>query len=293
MDAFPRPEPDPPAVRIAFRADDAGISAESNRAIADACLNGVCRNVSVMAVGKELDDAAERLRPLRGIDVGLHAALTCEWSRPRFGPVLGAERVPDLRAEDGAFPQRADVLHRRGAGLDQMLMELAGQLRALRGSGLEPVYVDFHMGVDWLPGLDEAAEQWAQREGLSYQPHRGLHRLIKGPPTGDRVAAVAEAISTHKEGDYLLVAHPGYPMGDLLSFRLGDDPSHDVAADRDAQRRLLMDPVVLEAMRQSRASSVRLTELQSVRPRDAGRRVASSGRCRITRCLNLPTSSGS
>ena len=73
-----------------FRADDVGISRSSVLAARLAVERGVCRNVSVPAVGPHLDLVRELLVPLQRagqIDLGLHVTLNCEWDAPRFRPL--------------------------------------------------------------------------------------------------------------------------------------------------------------------------------------------------------------
>ena len=80
-----------PTIELLFRGDDCGGSFTANRAIAQCCLEGVIRNVSIMAVGPAVEEVAERFAGCEGVCFGLHVTLNSEWLRPRFGPVLPAE----------------------------------------------------------------------------------------------------------------------------------------------------------------------------------------------------------
>ena len=149
MSAFPS---------ILFRADDAGGARAANLAIAEAVTRGPVRNVSVMACGPELAHAASVFGPLAAagrIALGLHATINAEWAEVKWGPVAPADEVGSLLRGDGAFMSSPLVLHERGFVVAEVLHEVAAQLGCLRAVGLAPVYLDTHMGFDWLPGVRE------------------------------------------------------------------------------------------------------------------------------------------
>ena len=66
-------------ISIVTRGDDAGSCVAANRGVEEAARFGVMRNASVMACGPALDDAAERLRRIPGLCIGLHLTLASEW----------------------------------------------------------------------------------------------------------------------------------------------------------------------------------------------------------------------
>ena len=74
-------------IRLITRGDDAGSNVTANRAIRDACVDGVLRNVSVMVSCGGALDAADRLRDLDEVCIGLHATMNAEWSRVRWGAI--------------------------------------------------------------------------------------------------------------------------------------------------------------------------------------------------------------
>ena len=158
--------PATPSVHAVLRADDAAMSRSANAAIRQVLDAGCVRNVSVMAVGPELDDAARRLAGIDDACVGLHVTLTAEWSEPRYRPVLPAREVPSLVGEDGCFPPSPTGLAERPFDVDEAMAEIDAQLRRLREAGLSPVYLDEHMGVGYLPGLRDRLDAFCRDRGL-------------------------------------------------------------------------------------------------------------------------------
>lgn len=65
-----------PRFRLVTRADDAGSSRSANRAIHQTATQGIARNISLMACGPQIEDAAKSLCDLDGVDFGLHVCLS-------------------------------------------------------------------------------------------------------------------------------------------------------------------------------------------------------------------------
>lgn len=209
-------------IRTVFRGDDAGSCVSANEAICEAARFGVLRNVSVMACGPALAHAAELLRSL-DVCLGLHVTLSSEWERVKWGPVAD---VPDLVEPDGSFTADPGMLNKRGFNLDQAMIEVRAQLARLRWIGLAPQYLDEHMGVGWLPGFRDALIQFCQEEGLLAVCTLGLPYLS------------AEEIG---KKDGVFVTHPGRVAEDMIAMTLPGMPEGQIANERDADRRLLLD----------------------------------------------------
>jgi predicted glycoside hydrolase/deacetylase ChbG (UPF0249 family) len=85
------------------------------------------------------------------LDMGVHLALSSEWSDYRWGPVLGAA-AESLCDDSGYFPMttaaaRRVILQRVGSDFSMLQAELSAQIeRALR-HGLDVTHVDSHMYV--------------------------------------------------------------------------------------------------------------------------------------------------
>jgi chitin disaccharide deacetylase len=217
-------------VRVVARGDDAGACVAANRAVEQAAREGVLRNASVLACGPALQDASERLSHIPGLCIGLHLALASEWDRLTWAPL---SRHPLLTDARGCLPQSPALLPRTDAAIEAMLLEADAQLAALRAAGLEPVYIDEHMGTSaWaVPELKAPLSAWAHERGLPW-PH------LYGVP-GD--GPLTERLKTCPEGDYLWVNHPSFPEDDALLMGNADYPLEEILTERDADRRLWLE----------------------------------------------------
>ncbi|PTY02296.1 hypothetical protein DB346_09300 [Verrucomicrobia bacterium LW23] len=264
-------------LRLVTRGDDAASSLSANRAIREACERGVLRNVSVMAPCAWLHDAFEQLGHLSPhVAFGLHVTLTAEWDFPRWGPVLGAARVPALVDTDGCFYRQCAAIAENArsrrlatvagnntaeAGavdadlLAQAMEEVASQLATMRAVGFRPVYMDEHMGVGRaVNGLSEALHAFAAAEGLIFRPE--LRPLRVGHrEDANYGAAMLEALRCEAESGaaapdgtllppLLVVAHPAYDDAEMREIRNASNPPGRVARDREGQRLLFTQDAV-------------------------------------------------
>ena len=250
-----------PRIRLVTRGDDAGSCPSADRAILEAFRNGLLRNVSVMVPGPTFRQAAETIKGAPGLCVGLHVTLNAEWDSPRWGPVLPSRKVRSLVDEKGLFCNSPTVLHQRNADGDEMIAEVKAQLDQARACGLEVAYLDEHMGIGWVGGLQQRLADLCRREGLieSHAAVRGLPR-VEGKfadPVDDLIARLAGA----SPGTYLYVTHPGYDAEDMRQFvHQGLEPGQ-VARQRDADRRLWTDPRLIDCCREHGVQAIRYTDI--------------------------------
>lgn len=255
-------------VRILFRADDAGSSRSANLAVREVCERGVVRNVSLMACCACIEHARDLLADLPGVCFGLHVTLNAEWPTVRWGPVLPASRVPSLVDDRGHFLPATGKLDARGVSLDEAMDELRAQLDRLRGLGFDVGYVDQHMGVGWVRDrdkgdrLEDRLTPWAEREGLVCDWRVRRHLPGVAAAGGETpVQALRRRLRAAPSGTYVVVGHPA--CGDdaeLLSV------GADVAAQRDADRCLFVDPALVALARGDATgiASVRYSDLESL-----------------------------
>ncbi len=246
------------ALRIVFRADDAGSCVSANMAIERVVREGPVRNVSVMACGPALQDAAHRLADL-DVCIGLHVTLNAEWESAKWGPTAPTKAVPTLlEPGTGHFTDAPQVLHARGFVLDEAMLEVRAQLDALRRCGLVPAYLDEHMGVGWLPGLRERLELLAREEGLLFASALALRGLCDSQVDGrDVLERWVWALQSAPPGDYLVVAHPGLTRPDMEAFALSGQPRGEVARERQMETEALLSPALRAALSQRSAQSIR------------------------------------
>lgn len=228
---------------VIFRADDVGISLSTVLAARLAIERGVCRNVSVQAVGAHLALVRELLVPLQRagrIDLGLHVTLNCEWDFPRFKPI-GRHPHPGLLDVDGAFVQHPGILHERQLPGQAVIDEAEAQLALLHAHGIEPDYVDEHMCFGWVPSLAGALSGFCLRHGLIQADQLRFERpttVRQADPVAQALAGIAAAV----HGPLRFVGHPVLPDNENGLFRMRGDAAYDLNSDRDAQRRIFTDP---------------------------------------------------
>ncbi|MES2464636.1 MAG: ChbG/HpnK family deacetylase [Armatimonadota bacterium] len=249
--------------RIAFRADDAGSCESANLAIAEGIGAGTVKNVSVMACGPAIEHAVSLLKDQKHINLGLHVTLNAEWETVKWGPVLPDKHVPSL-LEPGTdyFTASPRVLGERGFSLEEAVAEATAQLARARSLGLEIHYLDEHMGVGSLPGLRSALAELCHREGLLQLSTLNLLRL-PAADNKDLVERWLSALRNAKDGDYLVVTHPGRIAPDMESFYERGGVPGAVAQERDAERRALADDSLRAGLAALGMESVRFTDLSA------------------------------
>ncbi len=225
-------------VRFITRADDAGSSRSANRAISSVLRAGFIKNVSIMAPGGFVDDAAELFADKKGICFGLHATLNAEWDRVKWGPVYAGLENSGLVDEKGMFLPDPKLFTQTKPSLDIILKELDAQLDKLSRSGFDIRYVDSHMLPEmWVAGLEDAMDAWAQRKGLLY--HMYYYAL---PPGWERVAKdpqqLLPVLRELPSGQYFYLIHPAFSGAEMLLTGNSETSSEQVAKDRDAEARM-------------------------------------------------------
>jgi chitin disaccharide deacetylase len=224
------------SIRIITRADDLGSFLSATPAILETCEQGCCRNVSVLAGAPALAQAAKAMAGRSDICFGLHAAISCEWDHPRWGPCADPARVPALLAEDGGLVANPGIVHSRGVPTEQILLELQAQLDRLRELGFDIRYMDTHMPWDWLyelgcedQRLESMLSQWSRARGLIYWQQAPVKKLPRSEQTTDWNALV-------DDGLYLWVGHPCYDDEEMRRVVPAGGQAGEVGTQRDQQR---------------------------------------------------------
>ncbi len=236
------------ATAIIARADDFGSFRSANRAIAAGLGGGVLRNVSVMVPTPHWREAVALAKANPKICFGLHATITSEWRDSRWGPVLGAARVPSLVRADGTFLESTMALHQRGPDFSQVRDEILAQIRLAREAGLELAYLDEHMAFGWAhePArsthrLGDLMREICQEQGLRFHHQHHAEELGGSLST---LAEIEAGIAKADGGTILVVNHPAFADDETLPVRHPDNREHAgaIAAQRFDDLRLWLDP---------------------------------------------------
>lgn len=226
-------------------------------------MDGILKNVSVMTTCDAVSDAADRLKDLDHVCFGLHATVNAEWSRVRWGPVLG-EAVPSLVRADGTFPMSVNELADGNPDPVEALEELKAQLDRGRRLGFDFRYADQHMGFGRaIPGFDELFGDWCRREGLL--DFRAFNRRLPRPSevaTGDPADCLVADLASADPGQYVLVGHPAYDTEEMRQIGNEKVDGTAEAKSRDWQRRWFTDRRVLDYCEANQVRAIRYDEAE-------------------------------
>ena len=155
-------------IDLIMRGDDYGSAISANKAIAACVREGqTIKNISVMSCGKYLEEGAEFLRSVRGVDIGMHAVLNSEWDPIKWTPCSPKAQIASLLNSDGEFYASQQELMAADPDIDECIREYDAQLDHLARLGIPVTYADSHMAPEiWIPDLIPAFRDWIRRKGL-------------------------------------------------------------------------------------------------------------------------------
>jgi predicted glycoside hydrolase/deacetylase ChbG (UPF0249 family) len=129
---------------LVIHADDLGMNHSVNRATFEALENGWITSASILVPCPWFPEVARWTKQHPDADLGIHLALTSEWTDLRWGPVSGAGRVPSLVDAHGYFPlDTPDVA--RNAKMPDVEYELRSQIDRAKNAGIPVTHLDMHM----------------------------------------------------------------------------------------------------------------------------------------------------
>lgn len=150
--------------QLTITADDFGMSAGVNLAVASAATQGVLTAASWMANGRRAEEAAAEGRRLAHLDVGVHLVLTCG------RPITSPEAVSSLVSGQGTFWDLRAFLRRLSTGrisLAEVRKEWQAQVDRGDRLGLHLQHLDGHHHVQLHPQLAPIAADIAAARGMS------------------------------------------------------------------------------------------------------------------------------
>jgi predicted glycoside hydrolase/deacetylase ChbG (UPF0249 family) len=227
--------------RLIVTADDVGLDRGMTDGAVRAHREGIVTACSVVANGREFDDAVARLREVPSLEVGVHLALVEERALTT-GAAMPRNYVRFL------FSRRTDVEP-----------ELRAQIEKVLATGLRVTHLNGHQHLHMLPRVRRVVERLAREYGIGYvrvvNDRGGRARRVSvaalNALSGDRsrrTIGVAEAghltaeriveLLDHVEGVTELVAHPGIGVSGYAHWRYAWDE----------ETRALCDPRVREAI---------------------------------------------
>lgn len=225
---------------IVTRADDCGSSHAANEAIYEAAEAGFIKNVSIMACGEYLEEAAEMLSDKKEICFGLHGCINSEWDKVIWGPVAPKDRVASLIDERGVFYQSPERFCLHMPDLEEIITEYKYQLDYVRKAGFEISYMDSHMLPEvYVPGLSEAMSRMIEEEGLI--DHKWYNRILPGNDLLAEKPHLFEKVLEEMDGQYLFVMHPAKYGREMKMTGNAEFSGEQVARGRELDYRFLTD----------------------------------------------------
>jgi predicted glycoside hydrolase/deacetylase ChbG (UPF0249 family) len=238
--------------QLLIRCDDVGMSHTVNLAVRELIETGVPFSTSVMIACPWYLEAVEILKANPQIGVGIHLTLNSEWEHYKWGPVLGAAKVPSLVDGNGHFYASEAEFAAATVDLAEVEMELRAQIeRALR-AGLRVDYLDYHM----LTAVS-TPELRAIVESLANEYHLGLSRYfgeasvsIWDADPQDKLSSLLDHVHNAQPGLNLLVIHLGVEtreMSAMVDLNNASDP-YRVAIHRQAELDAITSPAFRAAI---------------------------------------------
>lgn len=155
--------------RLIINADDFGLTAGVNRAIAEAHQRGIVTSATLMANSQAFDEAVAIARSATGnnFSVGCHVVLL------DGEPLLPATQVPSLlEPKNGASCFReslngfAVASFRHQLNSEEIEAETAAQIGRLQASGIQPSHLDTHKHAHMFPGVLRPLLRGAKSKGV-------------------------------------------------------------------------------------------------------------------------------
>ncbi len=230
------------SIYLLVRGDDIGFSHAANVGCIDSYKEGIMQSVEIMPVTPWFLEAVEMLNENPGLDVGIHLALTSEWSYLKWRPLTD---VPSLVDSNGYFyPMVWQQKHYAPNTSIQMakwdIVDVEKELRAQIELALKHVphitHMGGHMGFANLdPRLSELMKQLAEEYGLDVDlPAYDFKRFSgwdKETPYEERIDKFCENVNALTPGYYIFVDHPALNVPEMQAV---SHPGYEnVAIDRE------------------------------------------------------------
>ncbi|MCL2664879.1 MAG: ChbG/HpnK family deacetylase [Defluviitaleaceae bacterium] len=210
-------------VKILTRADDAGSLEGCNISIMQLAKAGFVKNVSVIAVGKFVEQLADWLSGDKSICFGMHATLNMGVSKSfKWKPLTGGNPKYGLVDIDGYMPLKPHSLIETKPSFENIFKEYNAQLDKLTSAGFKITYMDSHCFADNVIGITDEARAWAYKKGLLYHmDYTGYTCLTSRealvPEEGaDNAAYITNEYSKLQGGNYYLILHPSLYAPDII-----------------------------------------------------------------------------
>ncbi len=259
-------------IRLIVRGDDMGYSHSGNEAILKCSKEGIQTSVEIIVPSPWFPEAVRMLTENPSIDVGIHLALSSEWSNIKWRPVSGAT---SLRDADGYFfpmiwPNKdypGQALNENAWTLADIEMEFRAQIELALRKLPRISHISSHMGCT---DMNDSVRLLTTRLAKEYNIHIDLKQSgveyvnYVGPrkTSSDKIASFLKMLDTLKPGHtYLFVDHPGIDNEELRAIHhIGYE---DVATDRQGVTDTWTNPTVKKSIQEKNILLIRYSDLRN------------------------------
>ena len=261
-----------PPIRLIVRGDDMGYSHSGNEAILKCSNEGIQTSVEIIVPSPWFPEAVRMLTENPSIDVGIHLALSSEWSNIKWRPVSGATSLRDV---DGYFfpmiwPNKnypGQSLNENAWTLADIEMEFRAQIELALRKLPRVSHISSHMGCT---DMNDSVRLLTTRLAKEYNIHIDLKQSgveyvnYVGPrkTSSDKIASFLKMLDTLKPGHtYLFVDHPGIDNEELRAIHhIGYE---DVATDRQGVTDTWTNPTVKKSIQEKNILLIRYSDLRN------------------------------
>jgi len=245
-------------IRLLVRGDDIGFSHAANVGCIEAYRFGIVRSVELMVPTPWFFEAVKMLNEYPDLDVGIHLALTSEWSNLRWRPLTPAKSIVDSDGyffpmvwPNDNFPPKHSI-HEADWKLKDIEKELRAQIEMAMKYVPHISHISTHMGFASLdPGIKELVDELADEYGLPANFYDDTIKRFpgwKGATTlKQRIDYFIKNLERLEPGTYLFIDHPAKDTPEMRS--VSHKGYEHVAEDRDWVTKVFTSMKVIKAIR--------------------------------------------
>ncbi len=226
-------------IRLIVQGDDMGAAHAINEGTIRAYREGVMRTTNIIVPSPWMPEAARLLAENPGLEVGIHLALTSEWSLVKWRPLTPA---PSLTDANGYFyPMVRPNPRLPGQSIvdgKPNLAEVEKELRAQIELGKKLVprvsYMTTHMDfASPFPEMQDLLKKLSAEYHLPIARAPGLGKLYDSTDSGEvRAAKIAKRLETVEAGTWMILDHAALDSPEMRAIH---HPGYEnVAQDRQA-----------------------------------------------------------
>jgi predicted glycoside hydrolase/deacetylase ChbG (UPF0249 family) len=224
--------------------------------VADA---GIIKNLSLMAPGPFVEEAAEVLKNRREVCFGMHTTLNAEWDNVKWKPVSDIAGNSGLTDERGFFLPDPKFFAETKPDVELVMAEVSAQFEKLAKLGFDLKYIDSHMFPErFIDGLDEAIADFARRRGIL--DHMYFYNLPPRLEDFTNPENLPQYLKSIPEGQYFIVIHPSLDTDEMRRTGNAYYRGEDIAKARAGETKLFSDAVLAGLLKEAGIQTIRYDE---------------------------------